>query len=95
MLGRTHDSATIGKTFQHLRDAGFRQHQLRSDCRVCRDKRLKAGNVIFDEPLELRPEHLSLYLLDVHEGTPLARSNQPRHAARGLTKISRLKCTRA
>jgi oxygen-independent coproporphyrinogen-3 oxidase len=25
-----------------------------------------------EQALQLRPEHLSLYLLDVHEGTPLA-----------------------
>ena len=81
MLGRTHDSADIGHTFELLRDAGFVNINfdliagLPQQTLGCWKRNLKRA-------LELRPEHLSLYLLDVHQGTPLhdqiARGMRPK-----------------
>ena len=70
MLGRTHDSGDISKTFQHLREAGF--DNLNFDLIAGLPGQTMHGwKRNLDEALQLRPEHLSLYLLDVHEGTPL------------------------
>jgi len=70
-LGRTHDSADIASTFQQLRDAGFRN--LNFDLIAGLPGQTMAGwQKNLTAALQLRPEHLSLYLLDVHEGTPLA-----------------------
>jgi oxygen-independent coproporphyrinogen-3 oxidase len=70
-LGRTHTAADIPATFEQLRDAGFANINfdliggLPGQTLSCWKRNL-------DLALQLRPEHLSLYLLDVHEGTPLA-----------------------
>ena len=70
MLGRTHDSSDIGKTFQHLREAGF--DNINFDLIAALPGQTMGGwKRNLEEALQLRPEHLSLYLLDVHEGTPL------------------------
>jgi oxygen-independent coproporphyrinogen III oxidase len=71
MLGRTHTAADVRATFTLLREAGFTNvsfdliaglpAQTLSDW---------ARNL--DEALALGPEHLSFYILEVHEGTPLA-----------------------
>jgi oxygen-independent coproporphyrinogen-3 oxidase len=70
-LGRTHNAADISSTFEQLRDAGFANINfdliagLPGQTLDGWKRNLKAA-------LQLRPEHLSLYLLDVHDGTPLA-----------------------
>ena len=70
-LGRTHSAAEISTTFQQLGDAGFENVNFDLIAGL-------PGQSLFDwernidQALRLRPEHLSLYLLDVHEGTPLA-----------------------
>ena len=70
MLGRTHDSADISQTFQRLRDAGF--NNINFDLiAALPGQTLEGWQRNLEEALQLRPEHLSLYLLDVHEGTPL------------------------
>ncbi len=70
-LGRTHTAADISATFQQLRDAGFANINL--DLIAGLPGQTLAGwQRNLDGALRLRPEHLSLYLLDVHEGTPLA-----------------------
>ncbi|MGZ5483530.1 MAG: radical SAM family heme chaperone HemW [Pyrinomonadaceae bacterium] len=70
MLGRTHDSGDISRTFQHLRDAGF--DNINFDLIAALPGQTMEGwKRNLNEALQLRPEHLSLYLLDVHEGTPL------------------------
>ncbi len=70
-LGRTHSSADIPSTFQGLRDAGFTN--INFDLIAGLPGQTLAGwKRNLDRALKLRPEHLSLYLLDVHEGTPLA-----------------------
>ena len=70
-LGRTHTSADIPSTFNRLREAGF--ENINFDLIAGLPNQTLAGwKRNLDEALKLRPDHLSLYLLDVHEGTPLA-----------------------
>lgn len=70
-LGRTHTSADIPSTFRQLRDAGF--ENINFDLIAGLPGQALAGwKRNLDQALQLRPDHLSLYLLDVHEGTPLA-----------------------
>ncbi len=70
-LGRAHDAAAIELTFGQLRDAGFTN--INFDLIASLPGQTLAGwKRNLDRALVLRPEHLSLYLLDVHEGTPLA-----------------------
>jgi len=80
-LGRTHNSEDIGRTFQHLREAGFENINFDLIAGLP-GQTLAAWGRNLDEALALRPQHLSLYLLDVHEGTPLAdqisRGAQPK-----------------
>lgn len=70
-LGRTHSSADISDTFHQLRGAGF--ENINFDLIAGLPGQTLAGwRRNLADALKLRPEHLSLYLLDVHEGTPLA-----------------------
>jgi oxygen-independent coproporphyrinogen-3 oxidase len=70
MLGRAHDAADIGRTFALLRDAGF--GNINFDLIAGLPHQTLAGwKRNLRRALQLRPEHLSLYLLDVHKGTPL------------------------
>jgi oxygen-independent coproporphyrinogen-3 oxidase len=70
MLGRTHDSADINQTFELLRDGGL--ENINFDLIAGLPGQTFAGwKRNLERALKLRPEHLSLYLLDVHEGTPL------------------------
>jgi len=70
-LGRTHTSADIPATFQRLREAGFEDINFDLIAGLP-GQTLRGWKRNLDLALKLRPEHLSLYLLDVHEGTPLA-----------------------
>jgi oxygen-independent coproporphyrinogen-3 oxidase len=70
-LGRTHSAADIPATFDRLRQAGFTN--INFDLIAGLPGQTLAGwKRNLDEALKLKPDHLSLYLLDVHEGTPLA-----------------------
>src|SRR6266436_3204846 len=70
-LGRTHSSDDIASTLQQLREAGF--ENINFDLIAGLPGQTMAGwKRNLTAALKLRPEHLSLYLLDVHEGTPLA-----------------------
>src|SRR5207249_2170415 len=71
LLGRTHGSRDIESTFHALRDAGFTNINFDLIAGLP-GQTLVGWKRNLDEALKLRPEHLSLYLLDVHEGTPLA-----------------------
>jgi len=80
-LGRTHTSDDIHTTFRHLREADF--DNINFDLIAgLPGQTLDGWTRNLQEALALRPEHLSLYLLDIHEGTPLAdqirRGRQPR-----------------
>jgi len=71
LLGRTHDSEDVRKTFALLREAGLAN--INFDLIAGLPGQTMAGwKRNLNEALKLQPEHLSLYLLDVHEGTPLA-----------------------
>ena len=77
-LGRSHTSEDTLRTFQSLRDAGF--DNISFDLIAGLPGQTMSGwqsNV--DRSLQLMPEHLSFYLLEVHSGTPLAQ-----HIERGL-----------
>ncbi|MEK6333860.1 MAG: radical SAM family heme chaperone HemW [Acidobacteriota bacterium] len=70
-LGRTHSSSDIASTFDQLRKAGF--ENINFDLIAGLPGQTMSGwKQNLTAALQLRPEHLSLYLLDVHEGTPLA-----------------------
>lgn len=70
-LGRTHTAADIRQTFHYLRAAGFDNISLDLIAGLP-GQTLEGWARNLDEALSLRPEHLSLYLLEVHEATPLA-----------------------
>lgn len=77
-LGRTHTAADARRTFDDLREAGFENISFDLIAGLP-EQTLDAWSGNLEEALRLRPEHLSLYLLEVHEGTPLAE-----HIRRGL-----------
>ena len=96
-LGRTHTADDARRTLSVLREAGF--------ANVSFD--LIAGlpgqtagqwSRNLDEALALRPEHFSLYLLEVHEGTPLAdqlrRGFWPQPDADAAAEMYRALCER-
>lgn len=70
-LGRTHTADDIHRTFHQLREAGFAN--LNFDLIAGLSGQTMAGwERNLANALSLGPEHLSLYLLEVHESTPLA-----------------------
>ena len=80
-LGRSHTADDALKTFADLRSAGFTN--ISFDLIAGLPGQTLAGwqrNI--KQALELNPEHLSFYLLEVHSGTPLAE-----HIRRGLQPI--------
>lgn len=79
-LGRSHTAADTRQTFGYLRESGF--FNISFDLIAgLPGQTVAAWNRNLDETLRLRPDHLSFYLLEVHEGTPLAdhirRGRQP------------------
>ena len=79
-LGRSHTTADTLKTFSDLRSAGFNNISFDLIAGLP-GQTLERWQQNVNQALELRPEHLSFYLLEVHEGTPLAehirRGTQP------------------
>ena len=77
-LGRSHNAADALRTSADLRDAGFANVSF--DLIAGLPGQTLAGwqrNI--QQALDLAPEHLSFYLLEVHSGTPLAE-----HIRRGI-----------
>lgn len=70
-LGRSHTVADTRHTFSLLREAGFSNVSFDLIAGLP-GQTLNAWSHNLDEAFALRPEHLSFYLLEVHEGTPLA-----------------------
>ncbi|MBA3711576.1 MAG: radical SAM family heme chaperone HemW [Pyrinomonadaceae bacterium] len=70
-LGRTHTAGDARCTFVDLHDAGFSNVSFDLIAGLP-EQTLAAWSHNLDEALALRPVHLSLYLLEVHTGTPLA-----------------------
>ena len=77
-LGRSHNAQQTRATFLHLREAGFNNISLDLIAGLP-GQALERWKRNVDEALAMKPEHLSFYLLEVHEGTPLAD-----HIKRGL-----------
>jgi len=70
-LGRSHGADDARRTFSYLRDAGF--GNVSFDLIAGLPGQTMAGwRRNLKEAFALRPEHLSFYLLEVHQGTPLA-----------------------
>ena len=70
-LGRSHSADDARQTSACLREAGFRNVSF--DLIAGLPGQTMAGwRRNLDEAFALRPEHLSFYLLEVHQGTPLA-----------------------
>ena len=70
-LGRTHTADDARRTLQTLRAAGYTNVSFDLIAGLP-GQTAEQWSHNLDEALALRPEHLSLYLLEVHEGTPLA-----------------------
>lgn len=80
-LGRSHTAADARRTFHDLRAAGFENVSFDLIAGLP-GQTLSGWQRNVDEALELQPEHLSFYLLEVHSGTPLAQ-----HIERGLQPV--------
>jgi oxygen-independent coproporphyrinogen-3 oxidase len=70
-LGRTHTAEDTRRTLALLREVGFDNISFDLIAGLPAQT-LSAWSRNLEEALTLRPQHLSLYLLEVHEGTPLA-----------------------
>lgn len=70
-LARGHNAQDARDTLQTLRQAGFDNVSFDLIAGLPRQT-LADWEANMDEALALAPEHLSLYLLEIHEGTPLA-----------------------
>ena len=71
LLARGHDANDARSTFAMLRDAGFDNVSLDLIAGLP-GQSLKAWKRNLNEAIAMQPEHLSLYLLEINEGTPLA-----------------------
>ena len=72
LLARGHDANDARVTFRMLRDAGFDNISFDLIAGLP-GQTMKSWRRNLDEAVALSPEHLSLYLLEVHQGTPLAQ----------------------
>jgi oxygen-independent coproporphyrinogen-3 oxidase len=70
-LARGHNAQDARDTFRMLRDAGFENISFDLIAGLPRQT-LTDWERNLNEALRMHPEHLSLYLLEIHEGTPLA-----------------------
>jgi oxygen-independent coproporphyrinogen-3 oxidase len=70
-LGRSHTSDDTRRTFRYLRDAGFANVSFDLIAGLP-GQTMDGWRRNLAESFALRPEHLSFYLLEVHQGTPLA-----------------------
>lgn len=71
LLARGHDAKDARTTFRLLRDAGFQNISFDLIAGLP-GQTLDGWRRNLDESIAMRPEHISLYLLEIHEGTPLA-----------------------
>ncbi len=80
-LGRSHSTRDTLQTFAWLREAGFENVSFDLIAGLP-GQSIEAWRRNLEWSLALNPEHLSFYLLEVHEGTPLAEhirtGKQPR-----------------
>ncbi len=71
LLARGHDAADPRNTFSMLREAGFDNVSFDLIAGLP-GQTLAQWRRNLDEAIALSPEHISLYLLEIHQGTPLA-----------------------
>jgi oxygen-independent coproporphyrinogen III oxidase len=71
LLARGHDANDARATFQLLRDTGFANVSFDLIAGLP-GQTMKGWKRNLSEAIGMRPEHMSLYLLEVHESTPLA-----------------------
>ncbi len=71
LLARGHDANDARETFQLLRETGFDNVSFDLIAGLP-DQTLDDWQRNLDEAIAMSPEHISLYLLEIHEGTPLA-----------------------
>lgn len=71
LLARGHDANEARDTYRLLREAGFDNVSFDLIAGLP-GQTLKDWERNLDEAIEMSPDHLSLYLLEIHEGTPLA-----------------------
>jgi oxygen-independent coproporphyrinogen-3 oxidase len=71
LLARGHNADDARNTFRLLRDAGFDNISFDLIAGLP-GQTVENWRRNLDEAIALWPEHLSLYLLEIHEGTPLA-----------------------
>jgi oxygen-independent coproporphyrinogen-3 oxidase len=71
LLARGHDANDARTTFTLLRDAGFENISFDLIAGLP-GQTIEGWKRNLDESVSMRPEHMSLYLLEIHEGTPLA-----------------------
>src|SRR5262245_28534764 len=80
-LGRSHTSEDALRTFADLRQTGFENVSFDLIAGLP-GQTLNGWERNVRQALDLQPEHLSFYLLEVHAGTPLAE-----HIRRGLQPV--------
>ncbi len=80
-LGRSHTSTDALRTFADLRNTGFENVSFDLIAGLP-GQTLEGWERNVKQALDLQPEHLSFYLLEVHAGTPLAE-----HIRRGLQPV--------
>ncbi len=71
LLARGHDANDARQTYRMLRDAGFANISFDLIAGLP-GQTLDDWQQNLDEAIAMEPEHLSLYLLEIHENTPLA-----------------------
>lgn len=71
LLARGHDANDARQTFKMLRDADFDNISFDLIAGLP-NQGLEDWEKNLDEAIKMQPEHLSLYLLEIHPGTPLA-----------------------
>ena len=77
LLARGHDANDARATFKMLRNAGFDNVSFDLIAGLP-GQTLDAWEENLTEAIAMSPEHLSLYLLEIHEGTPLAEQVRSR-----------------
>ncbi|NNE66539.1 MAG: radical SAM family heme chaperone HemW [Pyrinomonadaceae bacterium] len=77
LLARGHDAGDARQTYRMLRDTGFSNISFDMIAGLP-NQTLENWERNLDEALEMNPEHLSLYVLEIHQGTPLAEQIRTR-----------------
>lgn len=71
LLARGHDADDARQTYRMLRESGFANISFDLIAGLP-GQTIEDWSRNLDEAIAMEPEHLSLYLLEIHEGTPLA-----------------------